>query len=372
MLLDRIEKWYDRSGKKILRIIYILMSILAVYLFFKYIFELVFPFVIAWVLASLLNPVVTLLNKRGKIPRGVGTLLSMLTVLTAFFSVLTFLIRQLWLQIVSLAAAFPNYKLEIELVLDNLQVQLQGVMDKLPLPEAFQSFDDIIKTFLNDIGSYLSDIAASTYNIVSKVPNGFFFVIVVLISTFFMAKDYRMIEGFVKAQIPDRIMNKIVLMRDGLKTALGGYIKTQLILMCFTFIICMVGLFILQRPYAFLIAFGISVFDAFPVFGSGAVLIPWAIFSLISGDYAVAIGLFAIYGLIVVVRQVMEPKVLSTQIGVYAVVTLMAMYIGLKVLGVIGLILGPVTMVMIKTLQTIGIIPEFKKVEESRNKVNKR
>lgn len=368
MLLDRIEKWYDRSGKKILRVIYILMSILVVYLFFKYVFELVLPFAIAWILASLLNPVVTLLSKHIKIPRGIGTLLSMVTVLSVFFGALTFLFRQLWLQIVGLAVAFPDYRLEIELVLDDLQVQLQGVMDKLPLPETLQSFDDIIKTALTSIGSYLSDIATSTYTVVSKVPNGFFFVIVVLISTFFMAKDYKMIKGFVKAQIPERFMNKIVFMRDGLKAALGGYIKTQLILMCFTSTICLVGLFILQRQYAFLVALGIAVFDALPVFGSGGVLIPWGIFHLISGNYAVAIGLFAIYVLIVVVRQIMEPKVLSTQIGVYAVATLMAMYIGLKVIGVFGLILGPVTMVMLKTLQTIEALPQFKKVEEHHNK----
>lgn len=371
MLLDRIEKWYDRVGKKILRILYILIGIFGVYLFFKYIFELVLPFVIAWILASLLNPVVTLLNKRVKIPRGIGTLLSMVTVLSAFFGGVTFLIRQLWVQMVSFAAEFPNYKLEIQLVLDDLQVQLQGIMDRLPLPEAFQSFDDVINTVLTSIGGYLAEIATGTYNVVSKVPNGLFFIIVVLIATFFMTKDYKMIGQFVKAQVPEKILHKVRLIKEGLKSALGGYIKTQLILMCFTFTICLIGLFVLQRPYTLLIALGIAAFDALPMFGSGAILIPWGIFHLVSGDYAVAIGLIAIYGLIIIVRQIMEPKVLSTQIGVYALVTLMSMYIGLKVLGVFGLILGPITMVMLKTLQTIGILPGFKKVQGIHNKESK-
>lgn len=362
MLLERIEKWYDRVGKKMLKFMYLLLGILGIYLFFKYIFELIFPFIIAWILASLLNPVVTFLYKRIKIPRGIGTLLSMATVLSGIFGALAFLVKQLWEQIVSFTTAFPNYKSEIQLVLDNLQVQFQGIMDKLPLPEAFQSFDDVINTILTSIGGFLTGLVEGTYNIVAKVPNGLFFVIVMLIATFFMTKDYRVIGQFTRAQIPEKIVHKAILMKDGLKSALGGYVKTQLILMCFTFTICLIGLLVLQRPYTLLVAIGIALFDAFPMFGSGAILIPWGIYHLVLGNFAVSVGLFAIYGLIVVVRQVMEPKVLSTQIGVYALVTLMSMYIGFKLIGVVGLILGPVTVVMFKTLQAIGLIPQFKKV----------
>lgn len=365
MLLERIEKWYDRIGKKLMQVAYLLIGVAGVYFFFKYIFELIFPFIIAWILASLLNPVVSFLGKYLRLPRSVGTLFSMVTVLSAIFGMITFLVKQLWDQIVSFTRAFPNLKSEMMLALDNLQVQFQGIMDKLPLPEAFQSLDDVMDTLLNHIGGFLTGLVEGTYNVVVKVPNGLFFIIVTLIAVFFMTKDYRMIGQFVKAQIPEKVLSKVILMKNGLKDALGGYVKTQLILMCFTFAICLLGLFVLQRPYAFLIAIVIAAFDALPMFGSGAILIPWAIFQLISGNIIVAVGLLAIYGLIVVVRQVLEPKVLSSQIGVYALVTLMSMYIGFKLIGVLGLILGPVTMVMLKTLQTIGVIAPFKKVEDT-------
>ena len=372
MLLERIEKWYDRIGKKLMQVIYLLIGIAGAYFFFKYIFELILPFIIAWILASLLNPVVTFLSKYLKMPRSIGTLFSMVTVLSAIFGMITFLVKQLWDQIVGFTIAFPNYKLEMMLALDNLQVQFQGVMDKLPLPEAFQSIDDVMDTLLNHVGGFLTSLVEGTYNVVIKVPNGLFFVIVMMIAVFFMTKDYKMIGQFVKVQIPEKILSKAILMKNGLKDALGGYIKTQLILMCFTFVICLLGLFVLQRPYALLIAIVIAVLDALPMFGSGAILIPWAIFQLISGNIVVAIGLLAIYGLIVVVRQVLEPKVLSSQIGVYALVTLMSMYIGFKLIGVIGLILGPVAMVMLKTLQTIGVIAPFKKVEDVYTSEEKR
>ncbi|WP_053982602.1 sporulation integral membrane protein YtvI [Niameybacter massiliensis] len=367
MLTDRAEQWYEKMGKKFGRVISFILILFGVYIFFKYILELILPFVIAWILASLLDPFVTFLKKKLKVHRGLGTLLSMATVLTAFFGLITFLVKLLWQQIVGFADAFPNYAEQIQYTLENIQVQFQGVMDTLPLPEAIQSLDDLINTVLNSISGFLSDLVSSTASIVSKVPNGVFFVIVVLIATFFMTKDRKMIKDFVKAQLPEKLTDKVVLLQNGLKRALGGYVKTQLILMCFTFVICLIGLLILQRPYVLLVALGIAILDALPLFGSGAVLIPWSIFHLLSGNVVLAIGLIAIYGIIAVMRQIMEPKVLSTQIGVYALVTVMAMYIGFKVIGVFGLIIGPIIAVMLKTLQTIGLLPNFKPVPDDDN-----
>ena len=181
MLSDRIEKWYDRSGKKFVHYGYILLALVLMYIFFKYIFRLILPFVIAWVLASLLNPFVTLLKKHLKVSRGIGTLLSMLTVLTAFFWLITLLIKQLWQQVVGFTAAFPNYSNAIKIALEDIQVQFQGIMDRLPLPATFQSLDDVIQTILNNIGGFLTDVVSGTVSgtasVVIRVPDGLFLVI---------------------------------------------------------------------------------------------------------------------------------------------------------------------------------------------------
>lgn len=351
-------KWYNTTGKKILQLVLVAGFI---YVFFKYILGLVLPFIIAWGFASLLNPFVTWMNRRLKIPRGLGTLFSMLTILSGIVSGLTFIVRQLWFQIEMITLNFDHYKRQVEIILEGFQNRFDRINDKLPLPLAFNSLDELINELLSIIGSFLNEMVTGVYGIVIKVPNAFFFVIVVLLAIFFMTKDNRMIREFVKAQMPEKIITQCILVQNGLKGALGGYIKTQLILMCFTFSICLAGLIILKQPYALLSAMGIAFLDALPVFGSGAILIPWAVYQLILGHYFVGVGLLTIYGTIVVVRQVTEPKVLSAQIGVYALVTLMAMYIGLRLIGVLGMILGPITMVMIRTLQTIGIIPDFKK-----------
>lgn len=345
----------------LIKIGYFILWVLGIYIFFKYVLGLVAPFIIAWMLASLLNPFVTWANKQFKVSRGIGTILSMVTILSAFLGIVGLLIQQLWTQIKAFSNAFPIYQEQIMKFVDQLENKLASIAVVIPLPDTFSTLDGVTKELLDYIGKSFGSIVSYASGVASAVPNGIIFIIITLISIFFMTRDNRMIREFVKAQIPFKIIEKVVLMQNGLKNAVGGYVKTQLILMCYTFCICLVGLFILQREYVLLVSLGIALFDALPAFGSGAILITWGVYYLIMGNIPLGIGLLIIYALILVMRQVMEPRVLSKQIGVYALVTVMAMYIGLKTVGVLGIIIGPVVVVIIQTLQRVNVIPEFKK-----------
>lgn len=360
--MENLKEWYNSWGKKMF---YTLLVVVSIYLFIKYIFELVAPFIFAWLFSIMLAPIVAWLAKRFRVPRAMGTLLSMATVLCTVLSVIGGIGYRLYEQAKLLKDELPALQMQAVAIIDEVEMRMQALGKEIPLPEALQSFDELMKQVVTYISGCIDQILTAFYSVITAVPNIFFFVIIMFIATFFMTKDHLEIKRFVKAQIPDHVTDKIVIMQRGLKNALGGYVKTQLILMCFTFTICLIGLFVLGRRYALVIALGIAVLDALPVFGSGAVLIPWGIYNLIMGDFAVGIGLLSIYALIVVMRQIIEPKVLSTQIGVYALVTVMAMYIGLKTIGVFGMIIGPVIVVMFKTLQTLGIIPPFKEVNKS-------
>ena len=111
-----------------------------------------------------------------------------------------------------------------------------------------------------------------------------------------------------------------------------------------------IGFNIIGVSYSLLLAFIISVFDAFPIFGVGGFLIPWAIYSFFTGSIRMGISLFILYFIVLIVRQTVEPKILGNQIGVHPLVTLIAMYTGLKLLGFIGLILGPITALLFKNI----------------------
>lgn len=140
----------------------------------------------------------------------------------------------------------------------------------------------------------------------------------------------------------------------------GKLIKSYSIIMSITFVELSIGLSILKISNPFLIALAISVFDILPILGAGGVLLPWAIFSLILGNVPLGIGLFILYGVIMVVRQVIEPKIVGQQIGLHPIATLLCMFIGAKLLGVIGLFLFPITATIIKGMNDEGVIHLFK------------
>lgn len=366
MLEDKIEGWYKRSGRKI---IVFLAVIGIVYVALRLnILGLFAPFIIAWLLATLLNPVVSWLAKRLKVPRGIGSILSMISILSGLLGIITVLIKKLWEQIINLASTLPTLTDEIILQINTVEEKLGEKIHILPGGEGILNLDTLIEQVLNSISSFLTSAIPTIYDAISKVPDIVLFIVVMFLATFFMTKDYYRIKDFVKAQFSDTIVDRIVIMQRGMIEAIAGYIRTQVILMSMTFSICLVGLFIFRLDYALLLSVIIGFVDALPVFGSGTILIPWAIYNVLIGDLTLAVGLMCIYGIIFITRQVMEPKILSTQIGIYALVTVMAVYIGYKSIGVLGMILGPVVVVTFQMLQNVGALPKFKPVNKSNPK----
>ncbi|MDF2612421.1 MAG: ytvI [Clostridia bacterium] len=352
MLGQRIESWYQKSGIKIL---YFVLVVFIGYLIIRlHIISLTAPFIAAWLIAGCLNPVVTWLYKKVHLPRGLGTLFSMLILLSSIVWTLILLIKQLWYQITAFSGHFPQYSEQF----------MEGFFLLQDRFKAVSSLDYLLEQFLSSISSFLTTIIPTVYSIITKLPNLIVFIIVMLIATFFMTKDYNYIKAFVKAQLSDTVIYRFSVMQKGLIDVIGGYIKTQLILMWITFCICMIGLFLFEINYALLISSIIALVDALPVFGSGTILIPWIIYKLIIGDYVIALGLLGIYGILFVMRQVMEPKIFSHQIGLYALVTVMGMYIGYKAIGIFGLIAGPIIIVIITMFQDVGVLPKFKAVKD--------
>lgn len=359
--MNELKQWYNERGRKIL---IVLAGILGVYLFFKYLLSYTAPFIIAWIIASGLQKIVRWLNEKLHMKRGIATMLAMVTVLSAISWGITALVRQIFTQANNLYQKIPLYRHEIMEVINNISAKTQNLFSILSFNSPItleNTIDQLFQGMASFLGPFLSK---GSINVVSKVPNILFLTIITLLSIFFMTRDYIKIQRFVHAQIPSSMIEKMDVLKEDLVSALGGYVRTQLILMCVTIGICFIGFLLLGINNAILISIIIGAVDALPIFGSGLFLIPWSLYNLVLGHYSMALGLGAMYGLITVVRQTMEPRVLSSQIGVYTLVTLMGMYIGFKILGVIGLIIGPIVVIIFKTFQKAGILPPFKEIEE--------
>ena len=134
-----------------------------------------------------------------------------------------------------------------------------------------------------------------------------------------------------------------------------SYVRAMAILLCLTFVELAIGFAILGLDYALVLAFFISLIDALPILGTGTVLIPWALVSLITGDFFIAIGLAVIYGVVAIVRNLIEPKIIGQQIGLHPLITLASVYVGLKIFGFFGIFM-PVFLVFAKQLYAWGYL----------------
>lgn len=362
MLEDRIEQWYEKIGK---RLIIVLAVLIVGYLIVRFnILGLFAPFIVAWVFATVLNKFVTWANKKLQLARGMGTILSMITILSGILWIIYALIRKLWEQIIGFTNVLPDYTTAFLEQFNYIEEKLGGILSIFPVSEALMNIDTVIEKVMNGLSSFLGSIIPTATSVIAAVPDAVIFIIVTLVATFFMTKDFYKIKAFIKAQVSDTIVDRIVIMQRGVLQAIGGYVRTQLILMSITFVICLVGLTTFKIEYALLIAVIIAVVDALPLFGSGAILIPWAIYNMILGRMSIGVGLLCIYGVIFVVRQIMEPRILSQQIGVYSLVTVIAVYVGYKTMGILGMIIGPALVIIISMLQRVGALPQFKPVEK--------
>lgn len=323
------------------------------YLFFQYVFVFIAPFFVGWLLSLLFHPLVTFLEQRCKAPRGVGTLAALLLLLLFFIVVVVGAWHKLYLEALLFYKNMPEYIAMLQASINHLSVKWDAVLALFPgqAQDLFGKFTDL---FTGVLSSVFQGGGSASFNFIKAIPSGVMGLIIALISSYFFTKDKQDIDALVARHAPALFGESVVRAKKELRQAVIGYIKTQCILMVYTFGICIIGLVILRSPYAFLLSVITSIIDAIPFFGSGFILWPGALIFFLTGDLGMAVGYLAIYVAVNLVRQVMQPKILGSQIGLHPLLTLIAMYVGLKCLGLLGMILGPVVAVFIQALIKVG------------------
>ncbi len=344
----------------------LMIIIILVLIYFVIAKSIVFllPFIIGWLISIIIEPMVRLLNKKFKIYRGVSSFISIITFVVIGGLLISSLGGLLISELTKLSDKLPDITLRAKDFITYLDEIFQSFYISI-FPNVANSISDTLYNFLNSLAKYIGVLATSSINVVTAIPNFLLFVLFTLLSAFFISKDKEKIYKFIRVRIPDKIYKskKLKILKEDLILALLGYLKAQLILMTITFIQSAIGLTLIGVNYAILIAFIISFVDALPVLGSGSIYIPWIIVKLLTKDYNTAIFLLVLYLIITIVRQTLEPKILSSQIGLYPLVTLISIYLGIRIFGFIGIILGPIIVISVLALQKVGVLPTWK--EES-------
>lgn len=324
-------------------------------LFVKLLFYFL-PFSIAAVIAILIDPLVTKLQKRTKIRRGFVVFI----VLFLLFSVLTFfvvmVVRQLTFEVIEISQEIPVYKNLMFSTMEKYINALQLVFGIKVTHDFPQIVDKNISNFLSTLSNKLGNMTKTLKKYILSVSNFIVFFIFSLLAAYSLSSDKDKIIGILGKVISPEKLAIFDTLRVELVNSLIGYIRAQIILSIISCIIVIIGLMILKIPFYLLIGIVIGFVDVLPVFGTGSIFWPWSIWLILSGRWKLGLAILAIHGVVTIVRRSLEPKVLSVNIGVDLLGLIFSMFLGLKVWGVIGLVAGPVVLVILNTMIKIGAL----------------
>jgi sporulation integral membrane protein YtvI len=231
--------------------------------------------------------------------------------------------------------------------------KLSGILDHLNLilpNDVNIEADKLISNISSSYIEILNSIIKAILNIARAIPQTMIFILVTILSTYFLASDREKLLALLYRIIPENLSKRIRNFKSDMFSALIGYLKAQLILLSITFTELLAGFVFIGISSPILLSLMISLIDALPVLGTGIILIPWSLYYLVTGDVRLSVSIILIYLIVFIVRQMVEPKVLSRQIGVHPIFTLFGMYLGLKLIGVAGLILGPLIVLTLKSI----------------------
>jgi sporulation integral membrane protein YtvI len=305
-----------------------------IFIFFKYLFSYVSPFFFGFIIAWVMEPLIRLMTSKVRVKRWMASGICLLLFIAAVSSLGTWVVTMLARQTMAFAEAVPLYVDDFLALVENI--------NEWALSWSDYTLPDMRDAMISGVASLFgSGVRNQSIRIVSNVPGFFIGLILALVSAFFFMKDRPLIMKMLQEHCPDWLAEKLRRIRSGMARAVGGYLRAQLILMTIVGIIGIIGLLLLSNPYALMIGLILAVLDFLPILGSGSLLIPWALFHLLTGQFSHAIGLLALYGVITVTRQALEPKILSEQIGIHPLVSLISVFAGFKIFGFIGIFIGP-------------------------------
>lgn len=341
------------------------------------------PFVIGGIIALIANPFVKFLENKLKIKRKAGTVFVIIMAIGLVSAIGYFIIASLIRQSIGFIQSWPELWNGTQQDLKKVVELMERYITKSPI-----NIEETADVVLDRISSGIANAVSisnteSLGNIVGNVATGVINVIMGALSAYFFVAESDYVSCFVKKYMVNNFWNKWDVVMSSMRQAIIGYLKAQFKIEIWIYGILVIGFLILKIDYALLIAFGIAILDFLPVFGTGTVMVPWAIIRFISGDYLGCFGMVIIWGISQFVRQLIQPKIMGDSIGLPAIPTLFLLYIGYKFAGVGGMLLAVPLGMIVSNLNDAGLfdtpklslkllianINEFRKLTEEDKRV---
>lgn len=331
-------------------------------LLFPFLLNLFAPFAAAFVIAALMQRLVRILERRANISRGVSSAVLVTLIVAIITGAAVFAAYRIFIQLKNFAFSMPSAIESLRRQLFLLSEKYNGYKLRLSpeISTALDSAAEQLRSYADNITeTIVSGAVDRAKRFAAAVPGMLFFLIMFILGTFFFTKDYILIINFLKEIFSDKVIKKCIQIKSILTHAFSSYFKAQLILMIITVSLVCVLLWIAGMEYPLVWGLVCGAVDALPVFGTAVILLPWAAISLIYGDVYSCVALLIIQVIVFVVRQLSEPHIVSRQIGIHPILTLVSVYVGLKLFGTLGMILAPVL-----TLLAANLYVAYKETEK--------
>ena len=312
------------------------------------------PFLIAFLISLMVEPAIKYFMKKTKMTRRMSSII-------IFIIVFSIIIGSVTIGIISLISESTNLLQTLNLYIDKAYTQIQQTIGKMSITKISVSNNilnlaqDASKEILLKVSKWLTNFLTKLIDIVTSIPTIAIYMVITILSLYFICTDRIYILDFMEHHMPKRWVKKIGVHIREITKSLGGYLKAEMILILVSFVISVIGLYIfkfigMNVKYPLLIALAIGFVDALPILGSGSVMVPWSIILAINGDIQLGIAVLILWIVMSLVRQFLEPKIVSGKIGIHPIFTLIAMYTGFKVIGVMGMLVGPIVLIILKSI----------------------
>lgn len=321
-------------------------------------FSLFSPFLLAMVTAWCLSPAVRWLQKRLSLPRSLLSFLVLILAFAALGGLLWWLVYTAAAEIVELAGNWEGLVGSLQQVANSLGELFARGMALLP-EAARTTADNLLARFFTWLDTAIPQLLSAAVDYATGVAKGLpsFAVatVVFIMASYFLMSDWPHLRASLADKLPKDSRTLLSLIKRAATAGFGGYLRAQVILSVGVFFILLAGFLFTREPYALLLALGLAILDFIPILGSGTVMVPWAAVDVILGDYRHALGLMIVWGLVALLRQVGEPKILGNQTGLPPLVSLVSVYVGMRLWGVPGMILAPVVCLVALNIYRSGV-----------------
>ena len=319
----------NRHLRFLLRLLYAALALAGLWLALRFLLPWLLPFLLAFSLAALLEPAVRLLMERLHLPRRGAAALCTAALTAAVLGGLALVVWRV------------GYELSLPVQFQTLaRDALEGLLEQgIALPNRFYDA-----------------LAGAVTGLASALPAAALFLFTTVLATYFTSAGRPALLDGLRRRLPPPWRTRLGRVAGGLREALGGWLKAQGLLMLITFGELAAGFLLLRVELSLLLAGLVALVDALPVFGTGTVLLPWAVLALLGGDVRMSVGLLVLYSVISLVRSLLEPRLVGARVGLPPLAALVCMYVGFQALGVLGMLLAPLAAVLARQLWDSGLL----------------